>query len=80
MIFSKKKKLYVNESHIDTFIDKYWLDNCPDTLSISENNNQTQKLLHLILMSEFDDEKSSFENEEKSEDHKYTEIKKVSKL
>ena len=45
-----KKEMYWNSTHLDLYIDKFFMINCPPSHSVSEVHEQVFKLLHQILI------------------------------
>ena len=44
--FVKQQLPYLNRHPIEDYIDRFFLINVPDTLSVSENHSQVYRLLH----------------------------------
>ena len=45
-----KKKGWINKTPIDQYIDRFFIINCPETVSISHVESQTYNLFHRIFL------------------------------
>ena len=41
--------MYISETPIDNYIDKFWFINCPNNMSVAELRNQVRRLLHEVM-------------------------------
>ena len=55
---------YLNSSAIDTYIDEYFLLQCPDSLSVSDNQLKVHSLFHTIITTGVPEIEISNENQE----------------
>ena len=60
--FVKQQLPYLNRHPIEDYIDRFFLINVPDTLSIAENHSQVYRLLHILFVKEY--ELTQMEDEE----------------
>jgi hypothetical protein len=44
------KQIYINKYPIDLYIDRYWLTNCPSTMSVGDINDQVYNLIHQLIL------------------------------
>ena len=52
--FRKNEDVYHNKHPIDKFIDDYWFLNCPESLKVATVNEKVYKLIHQVLMYDYD--------------------------
>ena len=45
-----KEEQFLNSTHLDMYIDKFFMVNCPSSHSVSEVHEQVYKLLHQIMI------------------------------
>ena len=53
----EEESTYINEHPIDSFVDNYFLINCPDNISILEQNDRVYKLIQILLRKDDEYEK-----------------------
>jgi hypothetical protein len=50
----KNETVYSNKYPIDKYIDDYWFLNCPDSLNVATVNEKVYRLIHEVMMYDFD--------------------------
>ena len=48
--YKEKELMYINETHIDNYIDNYWFINCPKDMPNKLLRHQLHRLIHEIMM------------------------------
>ena len=51
------KNTWINESHIDNYIDRFFITNCPETVSVKEVDSKTYNLFHRIFLQAIEEKK-----------------------
>ena len=54
--------MFINETHIDNYIDNYWFINCPKDMSNKLLRHQLHRLIHEVMMQQEDIQEEIWNN------------------